>query len=305
MIERMRQSRSDGLLQALARHAHRRLRGGGRAADRRLVLASQAAAAARRGDPDRPAVPRPLPLGRRGDQAARDRPFHQFMSTDSAAVLKHGVELGVKTWQAFLRKLGWVREQVDKVICHQVGAGAPRHDPQVAGHRRREGVLDVPVPGQHRHRLAAADRRPGRGPRLPPARRPGRVPRHRQRAELPDAGAGVVSRMTNRAQRQPRTRRIPGGPPGPRLRPRRPALPLPRRGRRRARRHGPRQPDAGRSTTATWSRRSAPRYRDDRPRPHRLRAVRQAGRRAVRLHAGQPGRRPGGACSTTWASTAT
>ena len=48
--------------------------------------------------------------------------FHQFMATDSIAVLKHGVELGLKTWKAFTRKIGWREEQVDKVICHQVGA---------------------------------------------------------------------------------------------------------------------------------------------------------------------------------------
>ncbi len=47
----------------------------------------------------------------------------QFMSTDSVAVLKHGVKLGVKTWGAFLSRMGWARDQVDKVICHQVGEG--------------------------------------------------------------------------------------------------------------------------------------------------------------------------------------
>ncbi len=45
----------------------------------------------------------------------------QFMSTDSVAVLKHGAKLGVRTWGAFLTKMGWARDQVDKVICHQVG----------------------------------------------------------------------------------------------------------------------------------------------------------------------------------------
>jgi 3-oxoacyl-[acyl-carrier-protein] synthase-3 len=45
----------------------------------------------------------------------------QFMSTDSVSVLKHGVTLGLKTWGAFLTRLGWVKEQMDKVICHQVG----------------------------------------------------------------------------------------------------------------------------------------------------------------------------------------
>ncbi len=47
----------------------------------------------------------------------------EFMSTDSVAVLKHGARLGVKTWGSFLTKMGWARDQVDKVICHQVGQG--------------------------------------------------------------------------------------------------------------------------------------------------------------------------------------
>ncbi len=48
--------------------------------------------------------------------------FHQFMATDSIAVLKNGVDLGLRSWKAFTRKLGWKEEQVDKVICHQVGS---------------------------------------------------------------------------------------------------------------------------------------------------------------------------------------
>jgi len=47
----------------------------------------------------------------------------EFMATDSVAVLKHGAKLGVRTWGAFLTKMGWARDQVDKVICHQVGEG--------------------------------------------------------------------------------------------------------------------------------------------------------------------------------------
>jgi 3-oxoacyl-[acyl-carrier-protein] synthase-3 len=47
----------------------------------------------------------------------------QFMATDSVAVLKHGAELGVRTWGAFLHRMGWACDQVDKVICHQVGTG--------------------------------------------------------------------------------------------------------------------------------------------------------------------------------------
>lgn len=46
-----------------------------------------------------------------------------FMTTDSVSVLKYGVELGTRTWQAFLKALSWTPEQVDKIICHQVGHG--------------------------------------------------------------------------------------------------------------------------------------------------------------------------------------
>jgi 3-oxoacyl-[acyl-carrier-protein] synthase III len=46
-----------------------------------------------------------------------------FMETHAGDVLKFGVDLGLKTWGAFLTKLGWARERIDKVICHQVGAG--------------------------------------------------------------------------------------------------------------------------------------------------------------------------------------
>lgn len=47
----------------------------------------------------------------------------EFMRTDSVSVLEHGIELGVRTWKNFLGQLGWTVQQVDKVICHQVGSG--------------------------------------------------------------------------------------------------------------------------------------------------------------------------------------
>jgi 3-oxoacyl-[acyl-carrier-protein] synthase-3 len=46
----------------------------------------------------------------------------EFMTTDSVGVLRFGVELGIRTFQAFLERLGWARDQIDRVICHQVGA---------------------------------------------------------------------------------------------------------------------------------------------------------------------------------------
>lgn len=44
-----------------------------------------------------------------------------YMSTDAVAVMKHGVELGKRTWDAFAAELDLSPDKVDKVICHQVG----------------------------------------------------------------------------------------------------------------------------------------------------------------------------------------
>jgi len=46
----------------------------------------------------------------------------EFMVTDSVAVLTHGVELGVRTWNALLESMQWTSEAVDRTICHQVGS---------------------------------------------------------------------------------------------------------------------------------------------------------------------------------------
>jgi 3-oxoacyl-[acyl-carrier-protein] synthase III len=46
-----------------------------------------------------------------------------FMETHAGEVLKYGVDLGLRTWQKFLGKIGWRPDHLDKVICHQVGAG--------------------------------------------------------------------------------------------------------------------------------------------------------------------------------------
>ena len=46
----------------------------------------------------------------------------ETMTTDSISVLKHGVGLGVETWRWFLETMAWRLEDVDRVICHQVGS---------------------------------------------------------------------------------------------------------------------------------------------------------------------------------------
>ena len=44
-----------------------------------------------------------------------------YMETDAVAVMKHGVELGKRTWAAFAKELDLTADKIDKVICHQVG----------------------------------------------------------------------------------------------------------------------------------------------------------------------------------------
>ena len=88
-------------------------------------------------------------LCRWGIEAIMPRPgaFQQFAATDSAAVLKHGVELGARTWGAFLRKLGWVCEQIDKVICHQVGSGHQQTILKTLGIAREKEFCTYPYLG--------------------------------------------------------------------------------------------------------------------------------------------------------------
>jgi 3-oxoacyl-[acyl-carrier-protein] synthase-3 len=48
--------------------------------------------------------------------------YVQKMSTDAVNVMNFGVELGRKTWAAFLPEMGWQASAVDRVVCHQVGS---------------------------------------------------------------------------------------------------------------------------------------------------------------------------------------
>ncbi|MBN1866741.1 3-oxoacyl-ACP synthase III [Candidatus Sumerlaeota bacterium] len=62
-------------------------------------------------------------LCRWGIESPQPGSWKPFMMTDSASVLKYGVELGRRTWEAFLPEVGWKSaEDVDKTVCHQVGA---------------------------------------------------------------------------------------------------------------------------------------------------------------------------------------
>jgi 3-oxoacyl-[acyl-carrier-protein] synthase-3 len=80
----------------------------------------------------------------------------QFMSTDAVSVLKHGVSLGLATWEALLAEMGWTRDAVDKVICHQVGHAnkdailksiqiAPEKDFATFGYLGNMGTVSLPI----------------------------------------------------------------------------------------------------------------------------------------------------------------
>lgn len=46
----------------------------------------------------------------------------EFMRTNAVPLLKEGVALALETWKNFLEQHHWAIDQVDKVICHQVGS---------------------------------------------------------------------------------------------------------------------------------------------------------------------------------------
>jgi len=49
------------------------------------------------------------------------------METDSVGVLQNGVPLGIETFKALRKEIGWSDAQPDKIICHQVGATHQRN----------------------------------------------------------------------------------------------------------------------------------------------------------------------------------
>ena len=163
VIDQMLDNKSMDFFKRSLATLDRRLGGGRRFAHRRLVVGIEGSAAAGRRKPVRAAASRALPLGHRGNRAGRSGRYHQFTSTDAASVLTHGVELGKQTWRDFSRRLGWANDQVDKVICHQVGSSHRETILRSLGIPESQGFFHFRVPGQHGHRLAAADGRPGRG----------------------------------------------------------------------------------------------------------------------------------------------
>ena len=86
-------------------------------------------------------------LCRWGIEAIMPRPgaFQQFAATDSAAVLKHGVELGARTWGAFLRKLGWVCEQITRSSATRLARGTSRRYSKRSGSLGKRNSAPIPT----------------------------------------------------------------------------------------------------------------------------------------------------------------
>jgi 3-oxoacyl-[acyl-carrier-protein] synthase-3 len=82
------------------------------------------------------------------------------METDAIGVLKHGVELGQKTWEQLGQATGWSNAEVDRLVCHQVGAAHqlkvlasigmdPRKDHSTYELFGNIGTVSVPLTAAH------------------------------------------------------------------------------------------------------------------------------------------------------------
>ena len=80
--------------------------------------------------------------------------YRQTMSTDSVAVLEHGVALARQTWKGFLEEMGW--SGVDRTVCHQVGSAhrstvldalglPPEHDFVAYDYLGNTGTVALPL----------------------------------------------------------------------------------------------------------------------------------------------------------------
>ena len=57
-----------------------------------------------------------------GQAPGAEASLREFASTDARAVLDHGVALGERTWDLFLKEMEWQVADVDRTVCHQVGS---------------------------------------------------------------------------------------------------------------------------------------------------------------------------------------
>ena len=237
------------------------------------------------------------------------------MVTDTRMLLIEGIKLAQKTFAAARQALGWVVEELDEFVIHQVSKVAHRRLHQGLRHRPEEGPDHLRRARQHRPGLGAdrAEQAARDGP--PEEGRPRRAARHRLGPELLDGRSGLVSRASTSSTRAGSSgpfhsqvlrfpcrcaadgfSRLPVHAAALRGPPRhRDVVPRRRPARRRSRGHAARQSVVELLLAHAGARaaRSLPLHR---ARPRRHGPVGQAGRRsddaALRLHAAVARRRP-------------
>lgn len=57
-----------------------------------------------------------------GQAPGAEASLREFARTEARSVLEHGVALGERTWERFLRDMEWQVADVDRTVCHQVGS---------------------------------------------------------------------------------------------------------------------------------------------------------------------------------------
>jgi acyl-CoA:acyl-CoA alkyltransferase len=58
---------------------------------------------------------------------ATDGPYGPWMKTDAAGLMRAGDGVVTEAWRAFRDELDWRRDEIDRVVTHQVGVGPQRH----------------------------------------------------------------------------------------------------------------------------------------------------------------------------------
>ncbi|MBI9082660.1 MAG: 3-oxoacyl-ACP synthase III [Desulfobacterales bacterium] len=95
-------------------------------------------------------------LCRWGPDTKTPAPTDLVMETDAVGVLKHGVALGTKTYEAFRQTMAWPKTAPDKIICHQVGSAhqrtilqslgiAPKKDFTTFAYLGNIGTVSLPI----------------------------------------------------------------------------------------------------------------------------------------------------------------
>ncbi len=73
--------------------------------------------------------------------------YKEVMTTDATLLLKKGMHLGNLTWHDFLIESGWQGSEVDKLICHQIGAANRKHVLEQLNINEQQDFITYPTLG--------------------------------------------------------------------------------------------------------------------------------------------------------------